>query len=191
MSRLHGAVLRLLSAVILRVLCATPFFTHNRHHCCPLIHLAPEASATMRINLYDQVQALLSVEPLDRLRAYLSQAVLPPMKLSPKAPQLPPPGHHSHKNTLSVVPQQYRLLEKMYVIENADFWYNLRTSARLYMHIHLRHVDALSQPWIDMSLRISLRCEMRRTSKTSRFPVHLAFSWLPIPRRSPRTLDST
>lgn len=83
----------------------------------------------MRINLYDQVQALMSVEPLDRLRAYLSQVVLPPMKLSPKAPQLPPSGHHSHKNTLSVVPQQYRLLEKMYFIDSGDLWPFLRAGA--------------------------------------------------------------
>lgn len=96
-----------------------------------LAYLTYDRCATMRINIYDQVQALLSVEPLDRLRAYLSQAILPPMKLSPKAPPLPPAGHHSHKNSLSVVPKQYRLLEKMYIIENADFWPVLNTGAHI------------------------------------------------------------
>lgn len=86
----------------------------------------------MRVSIYDQVKTLLSVEPLDSLRAYLAEAILPPMKLSPKAQaQMPPSGHHSHKNTLSVVPKQYRLLEKMYNIQYEDFWPQLRQGAHI------------------------------------------------------------
>ncbi|KAH9842813.1 uncharacterized protein C8Q71DRAFT_734682 [Rhodofomes roseus] len=75
----------------------------------------------MLIDHYNRIQALMSVDPLDKLRVYLSQVILPPMKLAPKAPALPPSGHHSHKNVLSVTPQHYRVLEKMYQIDFASF----------------------------------------------------------------------
>ncbi|KAH9934790.1 uncharacterized protein B0H18DRAFT_487913 [Fomitopsis serialis] len=86
----------------------------------------------MRINVYDHVQALLSIEPLDKLRAYLSQATLPPMKLASRAPPLPPSGHHSHRNVLSITPQQYRVLEKMYQIEFPSF----RSSMKEVLDMH-------------------------------------------------------
>ncbi|KZT68991.1 hypothetical protein DAEQUDRAFT_670205 [Daedalea quercina L-15889] len=85
----------------------------------------------------------MSVEPLDRLRAYLSQATLPPMKLAPKAPQLPPTGHHSHKNNLSMTPQHYRLLEKMYQIEPSTFKSNVKTV--LNMHVNQNKIQMLDQ----------------------------------------------
>ncbi|KAJ7057040.1 hypothetical protein C8F01DRAFT_341600 [Mycena amicta] len=50
----------------------------------------------------------------DNLRGYLRQAILPPMKNDATAPPMPPPGHKSHLNHLSVRPQTWRRLESIY-----------------------------------------------------------------------------
>lgn len=50
----------------------------------------------------------------DNLRLYISQAVLPQMLLGPDAPPVPPDGHKSHRNHLTVRLESYRNLENIY-----------------------------------------------------------------------------
>ncbi|KAI8998725.1 hypothetical protein BD414DRAFT_131512 [Trametes punicea] len=52
-------------------------------------------------------------------RAYAQDAVLPRMELSPTLPPLPPPGHRSHANRLSIIWEAYRRLE--YVLNITHF----------------------------------------------------------------------
>lgn len=56
----------------------------------------------------------IGVPATENLRLYLSQAILPLMKLSRNAPQLPPSGHRSHNIGLTTRPERYRRLEFMF-----------------------------------------------------------------------------
>ncbi|KAF8894591.1 hypothetical protein BD779DRAFT_850470 [Infundibulicybe gibba] len=62
----------------------------------------------------------MSYHATDNLRCYLREAVLPAMLLDPAAPQLPPPGHKSHHNILSVRPESWRRLENMFSVREAS-----------------------------------------------------------------------
>ncbi|KAI0306599.1 hypothetical protein B0F90DRAFT_1691319 [Multifurca ochricompacta] len=53
----------------------------------------------------------IGVPATENLRFYLSQAVLPLMKMPRNAPRLPPSGHRSHNIGLSTRPERYRRLE--------------------------------------------------------------------------------
>lgn len=55
----------------------------------------------------------IGVPATENLRLYLSQAILPLMKLSRNAPQLPPSGHRSHNIGLTTRPERYRRLESI------------------------------------------------------------------------------
>jgi len=57
----------------------------------------------------------------DNLRYYLSHAVLPQMIPGVGAPEIPPEGHKSHRNTLSVRPESYRKLQSIYQLKDRDF----------------------------------------------------------------------
>ncbi|KAF7304857.1 Microtubule associated protein [Mycena kentingensis (nom. inval.)] len=54
----------------------------------------------------------------DNLRGYLREAALPPMRNDAAAPKMPPPGHKSHLNHLTVRPQAWRRLESIYPFQN-------------------------------------------------------------------------
>lgn len=57
----------------------------------------------------------------DNLSYYLSQAVLPEMKNGVDAPAIPPEGHKSHRNNLTVRPEPYRKLQSIYQIKEPLF----------------------------------------------------------------------
>ncbi|KAI0928796.1 hypothetical protein AcW2_004685 [Taiwanofungus camphoratus] len=75
----------------------------------------------VRHELWEKVQAVLSSPATKNLRWYLSQATLPTMSLNVSAPPMPPLGHKSHENTLSVIPNEYRVLEVMHCIKDPFF----------------------------------------------------------------------
>ncbi|KAG6335284.1 hypothetical protein ID866_3813, partial [Astraeus odoratus] len=53
---------------------------------------------------------------LDDLRGYLRDAILPELKYGPDVPSLPPPGHKSHRNTLSTRFKKYRHLAAVHYL---------------------------------------------------------------------------
>ncbi|KAF8275041.1 hypothetical protein EI94DRAFT_22219 [Lactarius quietus] len=55
----------------------------------------------------------IGVPATENLRLYLSQAILPRMKVSRNAPPLPPSGHRSHNIGLTTRPERCRRLEFM------------------------------------------------------------------------------
>lgn len=57
----------------------------------------------------------------DNLRFYLGKAVLPQMPLGVGAPEIPPEGHKSHHNTLTVRPEPYRKLQSIYQLQDRHF----------------------------------------------------------------------
>ncbi|KAH9951323.1 hypothetical protein B0H21DRAFT_718505 [Amylocystis lapponica] len=75
----------------------------------------------MSWDLLKSVQAALAAPATQNLRRYISLATLPTMPLGRHAPEMPPEGHKSHRNTLSVIPQGYRRLETMHLIDDPYF----------------------------------------------------------------------
>jgi hypothetical protein len=57
----------------------------------------------------------------DHRRFYLVRAVLPEMTHGAYAPSMPPVGHKSHLNSLSVRPERYRKLESMKRLKSTYF----------------------------------------------------------------------
>lgn len=71
----------------------------------------------------------------DDLRGYLRDAVLPELKYGPDTPDLPPPGHKSHRNTLSTRFRKYRHLSAIHYLgpsfdEIVTEWISARVPAK-------------------------------------------------------------
>ncbi|KAI6047617.1 hypothetical protein EDC04DRAFT_2886452 [Pisolithus marmoratus] len=71
----------------------------------------------------------------DDLRGYLRDAVLPELKYGPDTPDLPPPGHKSHRNTLSTRFRKYRHLTAIHYLgpsfdEVVNEWISARVPAK-------------------------------------------------------------
>lgn len=72
-------------------------------------------------DIWTAVQSVIGGPASQNLYAYLSQATLRPMKLARSAPPLPPRGHKSHLNKLSIMMRNYRTLETIHKIRNEVF----------------------------------------------------------------------
>lgn len=71
----------------------------------------------------------------DDLRGYLRDAVLPELKYGSDSPDLPPPGHKSHRNTLSTRFRKYRHLTAIHYLgpsfdEIVNEWISARLPAK-------------------------------------------------------------
>lgn len=71
----------------------------------------------------------MSFRATDNLRHYLSTAQLPQMALGPGAPALPPHGHKSHRNRLSVTVDPHRQLRSAYKLQENAHHSNVRDGA--------------------------------------------------------------
>lgn len=97
-------------------LCLPPSFL--LHPCCPLVIL-----------ILEMAPSFIGALPTDHLRWYSSQAELPEMLLGDGAPEIPPEGHKSHLNRLSVIPAPYRRLESMHTLTHPGWDYNVDSCA--------------------------------------------------------------
>lgn len=78
-------------------------------------------------------QTFIGALPTDHLRWYSSQAELPEMLLGDGTPEMPPEGHKSHRNRLSVIPAPYRRLESMHTLTHPSWDFNV--DSFLYAHV--------------------------------------------------------
>jgi hypothetical protein len=66
----------------------------------------------------------LQTNGIPNLREYTTQATLPPLQYEQYDSLLPPPGHVSHQNHLTIRPEAYRRLETMQGIADS-VWMNM------------------------------------------------------------------
>ena len=92
----------------------------------------------------------IGVPATENLRLYLSQAILPLMKMSRDAPQLPPSGHRSHNIGLTTRPERYRRLQSM----SQDLCIDVEVDVPNCMHpdySHLWRTSPLNSITLDIS----------------------------------------
>ena len=60
------------------------------------------------------------------MSAYVAEATLPPLVVSVVAPEMPPEGHKSHRNNLTIRPERYRTLKRMSTIDDENLVQSVR-----------------------------------------------------------------
>ncbi|KAI0818596.1 hypothetical protein BC629DRAFT_1463079 [Irpex lacteus] len=96
------------------------------------------------------------------LRLYVTRAELPQMDLGCNVPRMPDEGHKSHRNVLSVCPEDWRKLTEMSEISGPEFDYQVTKFIRANIPSHDLHV---SDPDIESGERLTVPCTIFRCAE--------------------------